>query len=106
MIPKRVEFLQFSVNITVLGNMLTTIKVTDYLTVFATELPERAVGEAGLRDPAAAVGQCTGGAEPTAGLHRLQQLRLIPAASHTTHLAHPLESLCVLQPHQGSRPHH
>lgn len=71
-----------------------------------TELSERSVGKAGVRDSAATMGQCAGGAEPTARLHRLQQFRLVPATAHAAHLADPLESLCVLQPLQGSGPHH
>lgn len=71
-----------------------------------TELSERSVGKAGVRDSAATMGQCAGGAEPAERLHRLQQFRLVPAAAHAAHLAHPLESLCVLQPLKGQRPHH
>lgn len=82
------------------------VGIIDDTTAAVPELPERAVGQVRLRDPAAAVGLCAGGVEPTARLHRLQQLRHLSASVDTTHLAHTLEPVRVLQPQQGQGHHH
>ena len=74
--------------------------------VHRRELPQRHVGQAGLRDPDAELGHSPGGLQPPAPVHRREHLRILAADPAAAHLAHPLVPLRLLQPHQGKRVDH